>query len=113
MTHQHPKRGKTKADTYLSYIHDMVEPNTFYTARTLLDMLVDYNPPSWVRKYGPNRVFRHPQMPCLQQLIKFLRRDPLILGRAGPTTKHQKEWCVLLIGPVQQGETHPGHEVKQ
>ena len=109
----HPKSGKTKEGTYMRYLYDITTPNTFYTAKCLLDMLQDYTPPSWVRKYGPDYRFRHKQMPCVQQLIKWMRKDPLILSRNGRTTKHNKLWCVLLIGPVQQGETHPAHEVNE
>lgn len=104
---------RKRDEVYMDYLYDMVTPNTFYTAGQLIDMLHDYTPPGWIRKWGDKRPFLHKQMPNAFALTKWMRRDPLIMHRPGRTVKHQKQWCLLLIGPVQQGETHPAHEVNE
>lgn len=103
---------RDKETVYMGYIYAIAEPNTFYTVAQLVDMLHDYTPPGWIRKYGNKRPFLHKHMPCKVQLAKWLRRDSLIISRPSRVLR-QKEWCLLLIGPVQQGETHPAHEVNE
>lgn len=104
---------RTREAIYMDYLRDIVVPNTFYSASQLIDMLHGYTPPTHIAKHGKKRRFFHKQMPNTTALMTWMRRDPLIMDRPGRTVNCRKEWCVLLIGPVQQGETHPAHEVNE